>query len=141
IAGDVDPEHAFALAEQHYGGMASGEPVRDAGEAEPQRTGFRYRELTGDIAQTHVEWEWRTPGAMHEDTPALDVLSTALGTGRASRLYRHVRDAGHVAVISAYNYTPGDIGVFGISAELNPGDAAAALPAIGAVARAARAHG
>ena len=141
IAGDVDAERAFDLAEQYYGGMDAGEIVRDHGAAEPERREFRYREIDGDIAQTHVELGWRTPGRTHEDTPALDVLAIALGSGRASRLYRHVRDGGFVAAISAYNYNPGDIGVFGIGAELNPEDSDSALRAIADVIRAVRQEG
>ena len=141
IAGDVDAARAFHLAEQYYGGMDAGEIVRDHGAAEPERREFRYREIDGDIAQTHVELGWRMPGRTHDDTPALDVLSIALGSGRASRLYRHVRDGGFVASISAYNYNPGDIGVFGIGAELNPEDTDAALRAIAEVIRAVRRDG
>ena len=141
IAGDVDPDHTFRLVEQHYGAMDAGEPVRDAGAPEPERRGFRYRELEGDIRQSRTEWGWRTPGPLHEDTPALDVLSIALGHGRASRLYRHVRDAGLVSSISAYNYTPGDVGVFEIGAELDPNDTPDALAAIAAVLRDVAAHG
>jgi zinc protease len=141
IAGDVDPDHAFELAERHYGGMPAGEPVRDAGDDEPPRRGFRYREISGDIAQSYVEWGWRTPGTLHDDTPALDVLATALGQGRASRLYRHVRDAGVVAAISSYNYTPTTLGVFGIGAELDPADTAAALERTAAVLHDVLEHG
>jgi zinc protease len=127
IAGDVEPDTAFALADRYYGNMASGEPIRDAGAEEPARSGFRYREMAGDIAQSYMEWGWHTPGTLHADTPALDVLAIVLGQGRASRLYRHVRDAGAVASISAYNYTPTTLGVFGIGADLNPPDTARAL--------------
>ncbi|HEX6309116.1 MAG TPA: pitrilysin family protein [Longimicrobiales bacterium] len=141
IAGDVDADRAFELAARHYGVMESGDPVRDEGAAEPERRGFRYRELEGDIMQSHAEWGWRTPGPLHEDTATLDVLAIALGNGRASRLYRQVRDAGHVAAISAYNYTPGDVGVFGIGAELDPGDTEAAVHATAAVVRSVREHG
>jgi zinc protease len=133
IAGAVEPEHAFSLAERFYGDMPAGEPVRDGGGDEPVRRGFRYRELSGDIMQTYVELGWRTPGTLHDDTPALDVLAVALGQGRASRLYRHVRDAGAVAAISAYNYTPTTIGIFGIGAELDPPDTRRALERAGRV--------
>jgi zinc protease len=141
IAGDVDPDEAFRLAQQHYGGMDAGEPVRTPGPAEPERSGFRYREMEGDIAQSHVEWGWRVPGPLHDDAAALDVLAIALGQGRASRLYRGVRDAGHVAGIGSYCYTPGDIGIFGISAELDAADTAAALRATAAVVRGVLEHG
>jgi zinc protease len=141
IAGDVDPDRAFDLAERHYGGMPAGEPIRDTGEDEPDRREFRYRELDGDIVQTCLEWGWRTPGSLHDDTPALDVLAIALGQGRAARLYRGVRDAGVVASISAYNYTPASVGIFGFGAELDPPDAMAALQRMSAVLHHARAHG
>jgi zinc protease len=133
IAGDVEAHHAFALARRYYGDLPAGEPVRDAGAAEPERRGFRYREIQGDIIQTYVELGWRTPGTLHPDTPALDVLAVALGQGRASRLYRHVRDAGAVAAISAANYTPTTLGVFGAGAELDPPDVTGALGRIGRV--------
>jgi zinc protease len=141
IAGDVDADEAFASAARHYSSMPAGEPVRDVGAEEPMRHGFRYRELEGDLTQTYIEWGWRTPGTLHEDTPALDVLAVALGQGRASRLYRGVRDAGVVSAITAYNYAPAVIGVFGVSAELDPPDAAAALERTAAVLRNVRESG
>lgn len=141
IAGDVEAERAFELAERHYGGMPAGEPVRDAGSDEPAREGFRSRELDGDITQTYLELGWHTPGTLHEDTPALDVLAVVLGQGRASRLYRSVRDEGLVASISAYNYTPTSVGVFGIGAECDPPDTDAALGRMGAVLVDALEHG
>jgi zinc protease len=141
IAGDVEPEHAFALVERHYGEMDAGEPVRDQGPVEPDREGFRFREIEGDIAQSYVEWGWHGPRALHEDAAVLEVLAIALGQGRASRLYRGVREAGHVATISAYSYAPGDIGIFGISAELDPGDTANALRATADVLRTVLEHG
>ncbi|HUF50068.1 MAG TPA: pitrilysin family protein [Longimicrobiales bacterium] len=141
IAGAVDADLAFTLAERHYGGMPAGEPARDHAPAEPARRGFRYRELDGDIAQSSLQWGWRSPGTLHEDTAALDVLAVALGQGRASRLYREVRDAGAVAAISAYNYTPTSIGIFGISAELDPADTAAAVTHTARTMSAVLAHG
>jgi zinc protease len=141
IAGDVDPDAAFDLAQRCYGGMDAGEPLRDVGPREPERDEFRYREMDGDIAQSHAEWGWRAPAATDGDAPILEVLAIALGQGRASRLYRHVRDAGHAAAISSYCYTPGDIGIFGISAEIEPQDAAAALAATARVLQQVREHG
>ena len=48
-------------------------------------------------------------------------LSTILGDGRSSRLYRRVREeAGLAFGVSAYSYTPGDPGIFGIDATTEP---------------------
>jgi len=49
------------------------------------------------------------------------LLSTILGEGRSSRLYRHVREqAGLAFSVSAFSYTPGDPGLLGVDATLDP---------------------
>src|SRR6476646_738459 len=50
ISGDIDPAEALRLVTDLYGGLESGQPARKPGPAEPDRTGFRYREMSGDIA-------------------------------------------------------------------------------------------
>src|SRR5205814_10352585 len=67
---------------------------------------FRYRDMSGDIGQTQLAFGWRTPGTLHIDTPALDLLAMVLGAGRASRLYRAVRERKLASGVSAYDYTP-----------------------------------
>ena len=141
IAGDVDPERTFDLVAQYYAAMPAGAPVRDEAPQEPLRREFRYRELEGDLAQAYAQWGWRAPGTLHDDTPALDVLAVALGQGRAAPLYRFVRDAGLVSSISAFNYTPTAVGVFGIGAELAPRDTQHAFERIAAVIHHVRTNG
>jgi zinc protease len=70
---------------------------------------------------THLSLAWHIPEVTNPDVPALDLLSTILGDGRSSRLYRRVREeAGLAYRISAFSYTPGDPGLFGIDATLDP---------------------
>ncbi|HJP59549.1 MAG TPA: pitrilysin family protein, partial [Gemmatimonadaceae bacterium] len=54
IAGDVDADEALRRVTELYGSMGGGEPRRQPGPVEPDHTGFRYRELSGDIAQTQL---------------------------------------------------------------------------------------
>jgi zinc protease len=115
---------------QRYAKLRDKPVQRDRGPAEPERDGFRWRELSGDVKQTRIEFGWRTKPMLHDDTPALDVLSVVLGQGRASRLYRQVRDAGLASVASAHHYTPTELGVFGVTAEAEPADTRGALAAI-----------
>ena len=57
----------------------------------------------------------------HPDVPAIDLLSTILGDGRSSRLYRRVREeAGLAYGVSAFSYTPGQPGILGIDATTEP---------------------
>lgn len=141
IVGDVEPGRAFDEVERQYGDIPAGEPERSVGPAEEAAPGFRYRELTGDIAQTQLALGWRTPGTLHPDAAPLDMLATILGAGRASRLYRATRERKLVSSITAFNYTPRDIGVFAIQAEAPPEHAAAALDATWDQLRRLRADG
>ena len=138
IVGDVDPDEALAQVQEKYGWIPSGEPSRRPGLTEEGVSGFRYREWTGDIGQTQLALGWRTPGTTHPDTPALDLLAAVLGSGRASRLYRAVRERRLASSISAYNYTPTEIGVFVVHAETPPSSTRDAARAIWAQLRAIR---
>jgi zinc protease len=89
--------------------------------AEPPQLGRRevHQEFATEL--THLTLAWHIPEVTNPDVPALDLLSTVLGEGRSSRLYRRVREeAGLAFSISAFSYTPGDPGLFGIDATVDP---------------------
>lgn len=122
IVGDVDPDSALALAMQYYGAIEDAPVLRDRGPAEPERAApsFRYRELDGDIGQTELVFGWCTPALLHPDTPALDLVSAVLSSGRASRLYRGVRERRLASAVGSANYTPTELGVFTIQLTARP---------------------
>ena len=138
IVGDVDVDTALAEVQDKYGALPPGEPARHHGPTEEGVSGFRYREWSGDVVQTQLAFGWRTPGTTHPDTASLDLLSAVMGGGRASRLYRAVRERRLASSISAYNYTPTDIGVFVVHAETPAASAAEAARAIWDQLRAVR---
>jgi len=138
ISGDVDVDATLKEVERLYGHLPAGEPVRTPGPAEPEHAEFRYRELCGDVEQTHCEIGWRTVPALHQDVAALDLLAAVLGSGRASRLYRAVRDRQLAGSVGAYNYSPPEVGVFVVSSEGKPERAADAARAMWAQVRALR---
>ena len=89
--------------------------------SEPPQLGRRevHKEFATEL--THLSMAWHIPEVTSPDVPALDLLSTILGDGRSSRLYQRVREeAGLAFGISAFSYTPGDPGLFGIDATLDP---------------------
>jgi zinc protease len=130
ISGDVAAREALHLVQQLYGQLQSGDPVRRPGPAEPDHEGFRYRELAGDIAQSQLVIGWRTPGALDPETTLLDIAASLLSTGRASRLYRAVREKKLASSISAYDFTPTELGVFVVHAETEPENTAEAARVI-----------
>jgi zinc protease len=141
VVGDVDPDDAMAEIVERYGVLSAGTPDRIPGPTEEGTAGFRHREWSGDIGQTQIAFGWRTPPTLDDATPGLDLLGTILGTGRASRLYRAVREQKLATSISAYDYTPTSIGVFVIHAESPADRAAEAARAIWAQVRDIREHG
>src|SRR5207302_2253521 len=85
--------------------------------AEPPQLGRR--EVNQEFATelTHLSLAWHIPEVTNPDVPALDLLSTILGDGRSSRLYRQVREeAGLAFGIEAFSYTPGQPGLLGVDA-------------------------
>lgn len=138
IAGDVDPDAALRAVDDCYGALPAGTPVRHPGPAEPEHAGFRYRALAGDVTQTTLEIGWRTVPVMHPDAPALDLAASILGTGRASRLYRAVRDRRLAGAVGASHYTPTEVGIFSVSSEGEPQTARGAARAMWAQLRSLR---
>lgn len=88
---------------------------------EPPQLGPRevHQEFVTEL--TRLSLAWHIPEITHPDVPALDLLSTILGDGRSSRLYRRLREETGLAYgVSAFSYTPGDPGLLGIDATVEP---------------------
>ncbi len=114
VVGAVDADAVVAAVGACYGAMPARDPLPNHGPEEGRWRGARYRALRGDVQQAQLTFGWRTVGPLHPDAPALDVAAAVLSTGRASRLYRAVREPGHAMSVSAYHYTPTQLGVFAV---------------------------
>lgn len=120
IVGALDAGEALALAREAYGDWAPAPGAVDRSPEEPARRGVRARTLRGDVARAELALGWRTVAALHPDSPALDLAAAILGTGRGSRLYRRLREPGIASWVAAHHYSPTELGVMSISAELAP---------------------
>jgi zinc protease len=121
IAGDVNPAEVHRQLE----GLFAGHPAKSLKPVfipkEPQQLGRREAHEEFNTELTRLSLSWHIPAVTHADVPALDLLSTILGTGRSSRLYRRVREeAGLAFGVHAFSYTPGEPGVLGIDATTEP---------------------
>ncbi|NUQ19344.1 MAG: insulinase family protein [Gemmatimonadaceae bacterium] len=120
VVGDLDEEETLRQIERLYGAIPDAGVTRSVGPSEDRALGFRCRELSGDVAETQLVLGWRTVPAESPDTPLLDIAATVLGAGRASRLYRAVRERQLAASVSAYDYGITEVGVFVVHAETTP---------------------
>jgi zinc protease len=142
VVGDLDPNAVRAQLATYFVDYPSRPLEPRYIPAEPRQQGRREvnEEFSTDL--TRLAMSWHVPGITHPDVPALDLLSTILGDGRSSRLYRRLREEkGLVFGISAYSYTPGDPGLLGIDATLEPGKRAEAEETILELVRDLQAHG
>jgi len=121
VVGDVDAENVY----RQLGDIFKDYPAKSLQPvfipSEPPQLGCRVVEQEFVTELTRLSLAWHIPEITHPDVPALDLLSTILGDGRSSRLYRRVREqAGLAYGVSAFSYTPGDPGLLGIDATVEP---------------------
>ncbi|HEY3863042.1 MAG TPA: pitrilysin family protein [Verrucomicrobiae bacterium] len=84
---------------------------------EPRQTAPREIIEEAPIELGYLHYAWHVPGLRDPDMPALDVLASLLGSGRSSRLFRQVREKKNLAISAdAWTYSPGEEGLFGMSA-------------------------
>jgi zinc protease len=121
VVGDVDAETVY----EQLGAFFKDHPAKSLQPVfipdEPPQLGPRVVHQEFETELTRLSLAWHIPEITHPDVPALDLLSTILGDGRSSRLYQRVREeAGLAFGISAFSYTPGDPGLLGIDATVEP---------------------
>src|SRR5438105_2724318 len=121
VAGDVDPEKVHQQLADFFKAYPEKSLKPIFIPEEPPQLGRRevHNEFATEL--TRLSLAWHIPEVTHPDVPALDLLSTILGEGRSSRLYRRVREESGLAFgVSAFSYTPGDPGLLGVDATVDP---------------------
>jgi zinc protease len=120
VAGDVQQEEVVAQIRAAFAkSKARAQPPIVLPE-EPQQTAPREIIEEAPIELGYFYFVWHIPELRHPDVPILDVLAVLLGNGRSSRLYQAVRERkGLVNSVDAWTYSPGNPGLFGLSATVN----------------------
>jgi zinc protease len=102
LAGDVEAERAFELAEKYFGELPAGERP-----APMRRTASLSREhrllLEDRVELPRVYMAWHSPAMYEEGDAEMDLLADLLANGKTSRLYRTLVYERRMAVdVSAY---------------------------------------
>jgi len=106
IVGDVDPTQMELWARQYLEGIPAGERPPPVLTREPPQQGERRVSVEFDAAPA-LRIGWHVPDALHEDLPALAMLSSLLTGGRTSRLYRRLVVEERVATTVTTSTGPG----------------------------------
>lgn len=92
VAGPVDPDTVFALAERHFGALAAGAPPAWSPPPDQHEPRFRFVDHHAS-SQTDVRLAFRAPGEGSASEPAVDLLLRVLDDGMSTRLYQRLCDA------------------------------------------------
>jgi zinc protease len=91
IAGDVRAPAALAMVRRHFAGLRRGPAPPPVTAVEPPAIDERRLVVRREQAQLPVvNIAWHVPNHTSPDAPALELLSTLLSSGRASRLYQRL---------------------------------------------------
>jgi len=91
VSGDIDPAHALALIEQHFGAIPAGEPpppLPGNPELDNRIGATAWEEVVSDVPLHRVYVASRVPTFTDSQYHATEVAGEVLSSGRASRLYR-----------------------------------------------------
>jgi zinc protease len=120
VAGDVPQGEVVSQVREAYA-KAKARPLPAVVlPEEPRQTAPREIIEEAPIELGYFYLAWHIPELRHPDVPLLDVLAALLGNGRSSRLYQEVREnKGLVNSVDAWTYSPGNPGLFGLSATVD----------------------
>ena len=117
VVGDFDTARLINKLKKHLPAVESEKevlkrvPADFKGGNEELETGFK---------QAYTAVSWLGPEAENNDTYAMDVLVTALGSGRSSRLFRNIKERAKLVYgIDAGYSTMRDEGLISVNAELD----------------------
>ncbi len=129
LAGDIETEAAFELAEKYFGGLASGPaiaPVR----ATASLAGSANLVLEDRIELPRIYVSWHSPAMFAPDDAELDIAADVLAHGKTSRLYKTLVYERRVATdVSAYQHSREMAGVFQVACTAAAGTSLAELEA------------
>jgi zinc protease len=117
VVGDVKTDEVIAQIRTAYEKSRARPSPPMVLPEEPGQTAPREIVEEAPIELGHFHFAWHIPEIRHPDVPVLEVLAVLLGHGRSSRLYQEVRERqGVVHHVDAWTYSPGNPGLFGMSA-------------------------
>jgi predicted Zn-dependent peptidase len=98
MVGDITLDGVKRLAKKYLEQIPSREPPRSIHTKEPPQIGEKRITVRKKVSTPHIMMAYHVPETMSEDYYALDILSSILGDGKSSRLYRSIVSDKQLAV-------------------------------------------
>ncbi len=119
IAGDVESEEIFQLAEKWFGGIEAGKNLERSYPVEPEQTEDRKLTVERPVPQNAIYLAWKMDKRNSPGFYAADLISDILSNGDSSRLFsRMVKEKPMFSEINAFVSGDLDNGLFVVSGKL-----------------------
>ena len=106
LAGDVETEQAFDLAEQYFGGLPAGPDGRARARGRRKLDANANLVLEDRVELPRLYLSWHSPAMFAPDDAELDIVADVLAHGKTSRLYKTLVYERRVATdVSAYQHS------------------------------------
>jgi zinc protease len=121
IAGAIDPEDAFAMAERYFGELVPGPPVTRV-DAETPAIDTQRLVLEDRVELPRLYLAWHSPAMFADGDADLDLFADVLAGGKTSRLYRALVYERRIATeVAAFQQSREIAGFFQVVATAAPG--------------------
>jgi zinc protease len=130
LAGDIDPERGFELAEAYFGEIAGGEkPSMVRAEASVAREVRLVLEDRVELPRVYMAWH--SPAMFGQGDAEADLLADLLANGKTSRLYRTLVYDKRIAVdVSAFQHSRELSSFFLLASTAAPGQSLTEISAL-----------
>ncbi len=104
VAGDIEPERVFALAQEHFGQIPSGDTIKDRTTFDASMCRYgTHHVIQDDVSLPAIYVSFHMPGMLDESNYAAEIAAYILGSGRSSALYKHlVKEKQIASSVGAY---------------------------------------
>ena len=122
VAGHVDPDTIFALAEKWFGDIPKRDIAQSSIPMEPKQSEQRHLEVERDVPADMIYKTFHIGGRRDDDFYTVDLLSDILSNGPSSRLIQSlVKEQQLFSEVNAYISGDHHPGLFTVSGRLLPG--------------------
>ncbi len=109
VAGDVDPEQVFALAEKYFGPLKAESVTPPRTPVEPEQIGEKRLWVKAPAKEPYLLMGYKTPSVGDADEPwkpyALEILASILDGGDSARLARELVRGSQIAASAGASYS------------------------------------
>jgi len=121
VAGNVNPEHIFNLAEKWFGGIPRRDVPKRNLPQEPAQKEARFLKVVRDVPAPYIQMVFHNGRRTEEDFYANDLLSDLFANGQSARFFQSlIKEQRLFSDVNAYIAGDRDPGLFTITGRLMP---------------------